>query len=198
MANEYLANQADFETVANAIRAKGGTTGGLSFPDGFAEAVEAIKTTPTLQNKTVTPGTSQQSVTADSGYDGLGTVTVEGDANLKTENIASGVSIFGVAGSLTPGSQVVSGTVKLVFSGKPLTITVNTGFTVREMLIFESKYAGSGIVFRDGVVTRYYSGSNGAVTQTLRVSQNGTTITITSSASQTFSGSYTFEYIAIS
>ena len=42
MANEYAVNQADLKTVADAIRAKAGLSAGLAFPDGFAEAIEAI------------------------------------------------------------------------------------------------------------------------------------------------------------
>ena len=56
-----------------------------------------------LQNKTVTPTTSQQIVVADSGYDGLNRVTVNGDANLVSENIMSGVTIFGVEGTAEGG-----------------------------------------------------------------------------------------------
>lgn len=54
---------------------------------------------PNLQDKTVTPTTSTQTVTADNGYDGLDTVTIQGDANLVAGNIKSGTSIFGVSGT---------------------------------------------------------------------------------------------------
>lgn len=56
-----------------------------------------------LQNKTVTPSTNTQTVTADRGYDGLNTVTIEGDANLIANNIKSGVSIFGITGTAESG-----------------------------------------------------------------------------------------------
>ena len=53
--------------------------------------------------KTITPSTSSQTAVA-SGVYTTGAVTVTGDANLKAENIKSGVSIFGVSGTLTSGS----------------------------------------------------------------------------------------------
>ena len=41
---EYLTNTADLTAVANAIRAKGGTSAQLIYPDGFVSAIQAIKT----------------------------------------------------------------------------------------------------------------------------------------------------------
>lgn len=39
---EYLATNTDLTKVADAIRAKGGTTEKLSFPDGFASGIQAL------------------------------------------------------------------------------------------------------------------------------------------------------------
>lgn len=40
---EYLTNDTDLKKVANAIRAKGGTSEQLVYPDGFAQAIAAIQ-----------------------------------------------------------------------------------------------------------------------------------------------------------
>ena len=63
------------------------------------------------QNKTVTPTTSQQSITADSGYTGLGTVTVNAvtsaiDQNIVAGNIKKDVAILGVTGNYEGGGSL--------------------------------------------------------------------------------------------
>lgn len=57
--------------------------------------------------KTITPGTTAQTAVASGRYT-TGAVTVKGDANLKAENIAEGVSIFGVTGTHSGGTQLES------------------------------------------------------------------------------------------
>ena len=57
--------------------------------------------TPTinLQDKNIIPSADNQIVEADSGYDGLGTVIVDGDIDLVSRNIKKNVNIFGVVGT---------------------------------------------------------------------------------------------------
>ena len=62
-------------------------------------------TMPETAGKTVTPTTTAQTAVASGRYV-TGDVVVSGDANLKAENIAEGVSIFGVAGTHS-GVQII-------------------------------------------------------------------------------------------
>lgn len=65
--------------------------------------MRAKNSKPKLQSKTAIPNASGQIVAPDTGYDGLSQVTVNGDSNLTSDNIKSGVSIFGVNGSYGGG-----------------------------------------------------------------------------------------------
>lgn len=59
----------------------------------------------TTQKKSVTPSAAQQVIAPDSGYNGLSQVTVSGDSNLIADNIKSGVSIFGITGTLAASAS---------------------------------------------------------------------------------------------
>lgn len=75
----------------------------VTIPEGYSDGTGKVKIQ--LQQKTVTPGTTDQTVTPDSKHV-LSKVTVKGDSNLKAENIKPGVEIFGVTGSMPSNAKV--------------------------------------------------------------------------------------------
>lgn len=100
----------DAELVEQATPSISVSSGGLITASATQEAgkVKAGTKSATKQltvqaAQTITPGTSNKTIA--SGRYLTGTQTIKGDANLVAGNIKSGVSIFGVAGSLEAGSS---------------------------------------------------------------------------------------------
>jgi len=114
---------------------------GRPFMDANGKVL-SIDIQPRLQSKNATPSTSQQTISPDSGYDGLSGVTVGAvsaaiDQNIVPGNIKQGVSILGVAGTLSAGNPIQANlTIKTVAktslsdSGLSLTVAVSGTYMI--------------------------------------------------------------------
>lgn len=113
--------------------------------------------------KTVTPGRTAQTAVA-SGYYTTGEVQVAGDSNLVAENIAEGVSIFGVTGTHSGKAETV--TVKINFSGSKSIQLVDSSFVFKdidsEQTIEIAKYS-IVIVYADMYSSAKFSPSSAAI-----------------------------------
>ena len=170
----------------------------------------ATKQLPTQAAKTVTPGTTNQTAVASGRYT-TGAVTVKGDANLKEENIAEGVSIFGVSGTHKGATPEYTALSNSAFSGGWNQIIITLPKNCAQLLSFTCcfSYSQSSSAFNAPLMypgfeptagkpsTEYAfcSEHNNGYT-VLKVSVTGNKITLTVDTSdgdsQDFSSSYSF------
>lgn len=104
-------------------------------PQSGYDGMSSITVTPNLQTRSVTPSTSTQTITPSSGYCGLRSVSVSGDSNLISSNIKSGISIFGVSGSVTAGFELYKNSSLSSNSSREIIITLPKRITSRNYSI---------------------------------------------------------------
>ena len=171
---DYLTTGAELTSIADAIRTKGGTSASLEYPNGFISAIQAIPTGGgTFQSKTVSPTESQQTVTPDSGYDALSSVTVNA---ISSSYVGSGVARKSSSDLTASGATVTapagyydSAASKAVSSGSAstpaTTITANPTISVNSSTGLITATASASESVTPSVTEGYVSsGTAGTVT----------------------------------
>lgn len=143
-------------TSSTASNSKTYTANFSNFSAGYISSIGTVAHTFTLQSATITPGTTQQTVTPTSNNHYINSVTIAGDSDLIASNIKSGVSIFGVTGTYTgdggSSSEItLQAKTHIVPTESSQTITADSGYdglSSVQIDAISSTYVGTGITRR--------------------------------------------------
>ena len=181
--------------TATHVQSAGYTSGGTT---------TATKQLTTQAAKTITPGTSDQTIASATYLTGV--QTIKGDANLIAGNIKSGVSIFGVAGNYAGGSS--SGSSMIMKSGTTTSTTINTGLSnISVIVIYKDSFTATGLIqgiyITDEDTLHYtycslysYFQKQCATSTSTASSVSGGTFTLGTSGTSGLSSSTTYNWVA--
>ncbi len=148
---DYLTNDTDLKKVADAIRAKGGTSAPLAYPSDFVSAIQAIQTGTELQ--IIVTVKSGATVTATKGSLSVSGTSVNGTCTLTVPETGTW-SVSATLGGQTSDTKTVSVTdsyaVSLIFFSATITITVDSGATVslqKDGATIQTKTSTGTVVF---------------------------------------------------
>lgn len=188
IANEIARLQGAKADLKTAIEGKGVTVPAATKLDGYADLVDDIQAGGTEinnQDKSVTPTESQQTVTADSGYTGLGTVTVGAiDSNYVGSNItrrtANDLTASGAFVNVPRGYYEMdsSRSVPIITGAKPTAekgTVSNHGVWVTPSITYAEGYIQAGT--KSGTAVRVEASE--LVSGTKQINANGSDIDVT-------------------
>lgn len=155
------------EEIREAIQEKGVSVPSSTTFRAYADKIREIETGSAippeielnLQEKTADPTGQEFEVYPDADYDALSKVIVTGEPNLKPENIAEGITIYGVTGTMQLKTSV-GGNIPSAYQGYFEQARLLYPGDYEDLMILESDQAVSFGFMLDGFTVKSYNKTN--------------------------------------